>query len=259
LETLRTGSADPNSLLVFDVAARLQELKPPDDPQEIATVLHVLRQHMHHPPRRYPFGNLHQLLVAWTGNRAIALSLAEKEPAAAYEQWVAWFASNYAEQAAKLGGSLEEENAALLARLESLDWSRGDIQRGQTAFEKFSCARCHLGRSRLGPDLNGVANRFSRRDLFLAIVDPSRDISPAYRTMQVETGSGQVVVGQIVYESPEATLVQTDADTTVRISGEEIRALGPSPLSPMPSGLLRAATDDELADLYAYLRTLEKK
>jgi putative heme-binding domain-containing protein len=98
-----------------------------------------------------------------------------------------------------------------------------------------------------------VARRFSRNDLFTAILDPNREVSPAYRVTQVETDAGTVITGQLLYESPETMLIQTAPDTTVRVAGQEIRAIRKSPLSPMPSGLLRDATDRDLADLYAWL------
>ena len=41
------------------------------------------------------------------------------------------------------------------------------------------CAACHSGAQALGPDLRGVTGRFSRDDLFTAILQPGRDISRA--------------------------------------------------------------------------------
>jgi putative heme-binding domain-containing protein len=141
-------------------------------------------------------------------------------------------------------------------RLAGIDWDRGDADRGEKTFQRLACARCHAGNSRLGPELDAVARRFSRDDLFTAILDPNRDVSPTYRMTQVETASGKIVAGQLLYESPESTLVQTGPDTTVRITGEEIVSIRKSPLSPMPTGLLREVGDEDLADLYAWLRTL---
>jgi hypothetical protein len=51
-------------------------------------------------------------------------------------------------------------------------------------------------------------------------------------------------------------LFQTDPETTVRIRQDEIATIRKSPLSPMPVGLLREATDEELADLYAWLQSM---
>ena len=60
----------------------------------------------------------------------------------------------------------------------------------------------------------------------------------------------------MVYESPDGTLLQTAPDTTVRVAGEEIVAMRKSKISLMPSNLLNGSTNEELADLYAFLRTL---
>ena len=59
-----------------------------------------------------------------------------------------------------------------------------------------------------------------------------------------------------MYDSPEGLLLQTGPDATIRITGEELTARQPSSQSLMPTGLLDAVTDAELADLYAYLQTL---
>ncbi len=91
-----------------------------------------------------------------------------------------------------------------------------------------------------------------------AIIDPSRDVSPLYQTTQIVTGGGKVYQGLVVYESPEGTLLQTTPDTTIRIAGEEILAMRKSRQSLMPTGLLNGATDAELADLLAYLKTLTR-
>jgi putative heme-binding domain-containing protein len=108
----------------------------------------------------------------------------------------------------------------------------------------------------LGPDLTNVAARFSRDDLFAAVVDPGRDVAPLYQTTQIVTRSGKVYQGMVVYESPEGTLVQVSPDTTERIAGDEIVLMKKTRHSLMPTGLLNGLVDRDLADLYAYLQTL---
>ena len=73
------------------------------------------------------------------------------------------------------------------------------------------------------------------------------------------TGSGRVYNGLIVYESPDSTLLQTAPDTTTRITGDEIVVMRKSKTSLMPSGLLNDVSDQDLADLFAYLKTLKAK
>ena len=57
----------------------------------------------------------------------------------------------------------------------------GDYAAGRKLYEERMCHRCHSASTRIGPDLTGVTARLARADLFIAIVDPSRDISPASR------------------------------------------------------------------------------
>jgi hypothetical protein len=49
-----------------------------------------------------------------------------------------------------------------------------------------------------------VAGRFSRRDLFTAILQPSLDISPRYRTTLVMTAEDKVYQGIVIYEAVDS-------------------------------------------------------
>ena len=53
-------------------------------------------------------------------------------------------------------------------------------------YHKANCASCHSSSQSIGPDLAGVARRFSRADLFTAIVQPSRDVAPRYQVTVVD-------------------------------------------------------------------------
>jgi putative heme-binding domain-containing protein len=139
-------------------------------------------------------------------------------------------------------------------RLAKVNWGAGDRERGQRIFVQASCASCHSGAHALGPDLAGVTGRFSREDLFTAIVQPSRDISPRYQTTVVTTDDGKVYQGLIVYEATDGVLLQTAPATTARIAGSQITSRRISDISLMPAGLLDKLADSDIADLYAYLR-----
>jgi len=124
-------------------------------------------------------------------------------------------------------------------------------------FVKASCVSCHSGAQALGPDLRGVAGRFSRADLFTAIVQPSKDISPRYRTTLIATAAGKVYQGLVIYEAVDGLLLQTGPATTARIPGDQIVARRYTSTSLMPVGLIDKLTDQEIADLYAYLKGLK--
>ena len=141
-------------------------------------------------------------------------------------------------------------------RMASTPWVEGDVERGKAFYQRTGCNACHAG-SGLGPDLKGVASRFSREDLFRSIVDPSKDVSDRYRTTQVLTKAGAVRIGLLIYESADGLLLQTAPAEMVRIPETEIEEKRLTRTSLMPVGLLKDASDRDLADLYAYLKALK--
>ena len=143
-------------------------------------------------------------------------------------------------------------------RLARVAWDKGDATRGLAVFTKASCASCHSGAAALGPDLRGAAGRFSRADLFTAILRPSKDVPPRYRVTQLTTVEGNVYQGIIVYEAVGSVLLQTGPATTVRIANRQIASQRLLALSLMPAGLLDRLGDADLADLDAYLRSLKR-
>jgi putative membrane-bound dehydrogenase-like protein len=172
------------------------------------------------------------------------------------EAWTAWFSRSYPDLAARLGGADGVDAAAWGKRLAALDWSAGDAERGRAVFDRASCSACHSGSQALGPDLHGVAGRFSRDDLFTAIIRPSKDVSPRYRTTAVATAEGKVYQGLIIYEATDGLILQTGPATTIRVAAEQIAERRLTDTSLMPTGLLDRLSDREIADLYVYLKGL---
>jgi putative membrane-bound dehydrogenase-like protein len=168
--------------------------------------------------------------------------------------WSLWLERTHPDWAAKLGGGADA--AAWKRRLAAIDWSAGDIGRGRGVFVRTGCANCHSGTQAVGPDLAGVAGRFSREDLFTAIVDPSRDVPARYAATALATRDGHVYQGVVIYEAVDGVILQTGAATTVRVAGRDIEQRRTTDLSPMPAGLLDDLAAGEIADLDAYLRSL---
>ena len=57
-------------------------------------------------------------------------------------------------------------------------------------------------------DLTAVARRLRTRELLEAIVDPSKDIAPAFAPTAIVTTSGKIYNGMMIYQSQEMTLLQ---------------------------------------------------
>jgi putative heme-binding domain-containing protein len=168
-----------------------------------------------------------------------------------------WYTAAHPREAARLENPDGVDVPAWNRRLASIPWVQGDASRGRVVFTKASCASCHSGSQALGPDLQGVTGRFSRDDLFTAILQPSKDISPRYRTTQIVTDAGKVYQGMIIYEAVDSLILQTGPATTVRLTDQQVREKRPSPTSLMPAGLLDRLGNRDIADLYAYLRELK--
>lgn len=251
------SSVQPRSVELS--AASLTMLSDSPSPKDYLAAMTALKQACLAPEQQSTRLALAHLLARWSGHAPTIDEQSNKNLTEAYKPWFDWFAANHPNEAALLNRPAGADAAAWLARLDQIDWDAGDAERGKIVFEKRSCVRCHAGSSPLGPDLAGAAGRFSRADLLTAIVDPHKEVSPLYQTTQIVTGSGRVYNGIVVYESPDSTLLQTAPDTTTRITGDEIVVMRKSKTSLMPSGLLNDASNQEVADLFAYLKTLKPR
>jgi putative heme-binding domain-containing protein len=133
------------------------------------------------------------------------------------------------------------------------------FENGKRAYAATRCIVCHRfdgeGGAN-GPDLTNLAGRFSVRDLAVAIVDPSKDISDQYRASNVLTTQGLVYSGRIVSENAEQLSILTDPEDATKIvdvKRSDIEEVTPSNVSLMPKDLLNVLNQDEVLDLLAYL------
>ena len=88
-----------------------------------------------------------------------------------------------------------------------------DYDRGRVLFAAAKCFACHRYNDEgggLGPDLSGVAGRFSARDLLESIVVPSKTISDQYESVTVATTDGRVITGRIVNLNGDNLMINPD-------------------------------------------------
>jgi putative membrane-bound dehydrogenase-like protein len=174
----------------------------------------------------------------------------------AYQPVLAWFQQTYPKLAALLDSPGEEAPEKWNSLMRTVAWEKGDASRGEALFRARACQTCHASANALGPDLTGAAGRFSRADLFAAIIFPNHDVAPPYRATIFETKDGQTHSGLVAFESADGVIVQTGAAATVRLSSAEILSRKPSSVSLMPGGLLEGLRAEDLADLYSFLKSL---
>jgi putative heme-binding domain-containing protein len=252
---------DESRLEVLTACAdALAKFKPSQNPAEQIALLRALRR-LGSDEKEFPIREKVARLLTRNFNRDFGFVLGQtgyRPQPEAIQRWTEFLSEKYpAESARALGGDAETLKW-LTEQLAAVDWAAGDVERGRQLFEKRSCAQCHGGRQGLGPDLAGVASRFSRDDLFLAIVLPSRDVSTRYQTTLIETKQGKVHTGLIVYESAEGVLLRNSTNQTLRIETHNVETRRTLPQSLMPTGLLKEFRSADFADLLAYLKSLSR-
>jgi putative heme-binding domain-containing protein len=140
----------------------------------------------------------------------------------------------------------------------------GNATRGRELFnseQRTACAKCHSvdgGSSKAGPDLYAVGDKFPRRELIRAVLEPSAEVAIGYGTTIVETKAGEEFQG-ILKETTAAALDLVGADGKhVRIATREIKEQRGSAVSLMPEGLHLGMSRQEFTDLIEYLVTLKQ-
>jgi putative heme-binding domain-containing protein len=140
----------------------------------------------------------------------------------------------------------------------------GDAIRGGKLFaeeQKVACARCHSvdgTGAKAGPDLFAVGDKFPRRDLIEAVLQPSSSIAVGYGRTIVETKSGDEYDGILKEATAEAIELMGADGQRVRIATRDIREQRGSNVSLMPEGLQAGLSPQEFADLIEYLVMLKQ-
>jgi len=134
-----------------------------------------------------------------------------------------------------------------------------NFDNGRKMFAAGNCFGCHRYGNEggaMGPDLTGIAGRFSRRDLLESIVDPNKVISDQYQAVRMLTTDGRVVTGRVVNLAGNVIKVNTnmlDPTAVTDVDHRLVEEIQPSPVSMMPAGLLNTLNEEEVLDLLAYL------
>ena len=139
------------------------------------------------------------------------------------------------------------------------DLKDADVVNGKEMFRATLCAACHRFGAEggaAGPDLTNVKGRFSPKELAIAILEPSREISDQYEFKYFLKHDGSTVVGKVLDERDEILVIATNPFNfaeTIGLSRSDIKKIEPSPVSPMPGALVNQLNKDEMRDFLGYL------
>jgi putative membrane-bound dehydrogenase-like protein len=134
--------------------------------------------------------------------------------------------------------------------------AKADATRGAELFQRH-CAACHRFKDsggNLGPSLDGIGSRSLPR-LVEDILDPSRNVDPAFRLTTVTLHNGETRSGLNLRESADRIQLTDPANgQDATLPRGEIAAIAASPVSPMPAAFDSVLSESEFFDLLEFLR-----
>ena len=154
--------------------------------------------------------------------------------------------------------TLKGVRAERLERINAIESAitTGDIERGRTLFfGKAICSTCHsIGNEggNFGPDLTSIQRDRSAHDLVEAVVYPSVSFVREYETYVIKTNDNSYT-GIIQMETPDLIRLGISMQESVLIQRKDIVSMDISETSMMPDGLDKILTEQEMADLLAFL------
>ncbi len=196
------------------------------------------------------------LVANLTGARSLSGVQADR-----LKQVLAKYPESVKAQAKEILALLNEDAGKQAAFVDDLlpKLQNGDIRRGQAIFNstRAACSSCHaigyLG-GNLGPDLTRIGQVRTQRDLLEAIVYPSASFVRSFEPFIVTTKGGDDFSGVLRKDGSDEVILGTGPGTDVRIARADIAEIRPGKVSVMPQGLNEQLTQQELADLLAFLQ-----
>lgn len=156
----------------------------------------------------------------------------------------------------KLEGASTAEMQELIARFASVAKSEGgEPFEGKKIFMQ-SCGKCHLlfgEGGRIGPDLT----TFKRDDvnhILTNVINPSAEIREGFEAIVVVTTDGRTVTGFRADQDARVLVVRGIDGQNISINRDDIEEIVPQKKSLMPEGLLNNLTEEQVRNLFTYLR-----
>jgi putative heme-binding domain-containing protein len=128
------------------------------------------------------------------------------------------------------------------------------LEKGAQIFQQ-QCAVCHRFHNvggAVGPNLDGMAARGAQR-LIEDILDPNRNVDPAFRQVVIETRDGQTLAGNNVREQGDVVVLTDATGHELTVPKAAIKSRTPTQLSLMPPAFETTLSPADLNNLVAYL------
>lgn len=163
-----------------------------------------------------------------------------------------------AARAHQLLGGESGARAEVIERYRQVLALRGDPAAGSKIYER-ECSACHqLGDrgAKLGPNLALTRNR-TPEALLVHILDPNREVQPAYVQYVVVDDRGRTLTGLVTSETPNSLTLARERGASDTILKSNIEAISSTGRSMMPEGFERSLDPQAMANLLAFLLDIQ--
>ncbi len=130
----------------------------------------------------------------------------------------------------------------------------GDAKAGEVIYRQ-RCLQCHRHGNEgnaIGPDRVTFRN-LGKPTLLVNLLDPNRDVAPAYSVVSALKADGETMTGLLVSENSGTVVLKLPTGQEVTLPAREIRRLDRVSRSLMPEGLEAGLSDEDLAGLLEFL------
>ncbi|HZN35804.1 MAG TPA: c-type cytochrome, partial [Pirellulaceae bacterium] len=156
------------------------------------------------------------------------------------------------------GPSPEELRAAIEKLAGVIAAGSGNPYQGKQLFGQ-SCGKCHVlfaQGGKIGPDLTSY-KRDDLRGVLLNVVNPSAEIREGFENYVARTADGRTLTGFIADQDPSIVVLRGADGQNITLPRADIEDLRASKTSLMPENQLKELTDQQIRDLFAYLRATQ--
>ena len=156
------------------------------------------------------------------------------------------------------GASSQQMQASLKRARELVNGSNEanvNLVNGKRVFRDL-CGKCHqmYGEgSFIGPDLT-TYNRNDIGNLLANVINPSAEIREGFENYKILTDDGRLLTGFIVDQDNQVMEIRGSDGQSVTVPKDEIEDMSVQEKSLMPDGLLTELTDQQVRDLFAFIR-----
>jgi putative membrane-bound dehydrogenase-like protein len=152
-----------------------------------------------------------------------------------------------------------EEMRQLVERFtEVIAAGSGNPYKGKRLFDQ-NCGKCHVlfnAGGKIGPDLTSY-KRDDLRGILMNVINPSLEIREGFENFVVITSDGRTLNGFVTEQDNRVVVLKQADGQSVLIPRDDIEEMSAIRRSIMPEALLKEYNDQQVRDLFAYLRSTQ--